>query len=434
MPKVVIFADDLTGANDTAAAIHQQGMAAYTVIQTTDKFDSANDYPCISVNLNSRAMLPGKAAQTLRRAANIYIQPDTMLISKRIDSTLRGNLGSECDALLEQLAPDTVAMVVPAFPKAGRVFRRGEVFVNNIKLEHSAAAQDPVWPMTTSSPSHIFGRQTNKSQLTIPLKIVRQNTLFVAEYISSAIREKYVYLLFEAETDFDIQNIAQAVISLDIPFVAVDPGPFTAALSQLLFPQKNGAGILGVVGSINAVTRRQIQQLLSHSSVSWAVLDVMQILKNPKACAMEVDRVVAALTENVSPNNIHILLLSSVINQAHLPSAETILRYGYTQEEISSLLMNALSEAALRILNHRVDIGGLFTCGGDVTLSVCNALGAHGMIVQSEVIPMAVCGELTREGAKPYWIVTKGGMVGETDAVIRCLNHLLDRLHSTERL
>lgn len=434
MPKIIIFADDLTGANDTAAAIHQQGIAAYTFIQAANQLNSANDHPCISVNLNSRAMSAEEAAQTLRQAVNTHLQPDTVLISKRIDSTLRGNLGSECDALLEQLAPGTVAMVVPSFPKAGRVFRGGEVFVHEVRLEHSAAAQDPVWPMTSSSPSHIFSRQTNKPQLIISLETVRKNTQLLAEHISSAIRGEYVYLLFEAETDSDIQNIAQAVLSLNIPFIAVDPGPFTAALSRLLFPQPSKTGILAVVGSINAVTRQQVQQLLSQPSVSWAALDTEQVIKSPEACAEEIDRVVTALTEDGSLFNIRVLLLSSVVNHAHLPSSENMLQHNWTQEEISSVLLDALAEAARRILHRCADIGGIFTCGGDVTLSVCNKLGAAGIMVRGEVLPLTVCGELTCEGPRSYWIITKGGMVGEAGTMIYCLNHLLERLHSTERL
>ena len=40
---------------------------------------------------------------------------------KRIDTTMRGGIGVEIDAMLDQLSEDTVAVVVPAMPQSRRI-------------------------------------------------------------------------------------------------------------------------------------------------------------------------------------------------------------------------------------------------------------------------------------------------------------------------
>jgi uncharacterized protein YgbK (DUF1537 family) len=44
--------------------------------------------------------------------------PRRALLHKRIDTTLRGGIGFEIDAMLEQLPQETVAVVVPAMPQS----------------------------------------------------------------------------------------------------------------------------------------------------------------------------------------------------------------------------------------------------------------------------------------------------------------------------
>ena len=73
-----------------------------------------------------------------------------VLVSKRIDSTLRGNIGKEIEGILEAVPKDWKAVVVPAGPRAGRICVGGYVLVEGIPLEKSGAARDPRTPVTES--------------------------------------------------------------------------------------------------------------------------------------------------------------------------------------------------------------------------------------------------------------------------------------------
>ena len=51
------------------------------------------------------------------------------VVGKRIDSTVRGNLGVETDALLEAMGENSVAVVVASYPDSGRIVSGGYLLV-----------------------------------------------------------------------------------------------------------------------------------------------------------------------------------------------------------------------------------------------------------------------------------------------------------------
>lgn len=61
---------------------------------------------------------------------------------KKIDSTLRGNIGAEIEALMKACGI-TGAVVAPAFPQAGRTTVAGECWVNGVRITETEFASDP---------------------------------------------------------------------------------------------------------------------------------------------------------------------------------------------------------------------------------------------------------------------------------------------------
>jgi len=66
-------------------------------------------------------------------------------------------------------------------------------------------------------------------------------------------------------------------------------------------------------------------------------------------------------------------------------------------------------------------LAGLFLTGGAVARAVLERLGAHGIWVEGEVLPLAALGRLADGPFAGLAVVTKGGMVGGDDALVRCL-------------
>jgi uncharacterized protein YgbK (DUF1537 family) len=67
---------------------------------------------------------------------------------------------------------------------------------------------------------------------------------------------------------------------------------------------------------------------------------------------------------------------------------------------------------------------GLYTTGGDVTATVMRELGAIGMEIDKEIVPLAVGGRIAGGSADGLPIVTKGGLIGDTGTAVDCFDHL----------
>jgi uncharacterized protein YgbK (DUF1537 family) len=124
VPKLVIVADDLTGAADSAARAVQAGLSAEIWLEISTQPTDAADVTVVSISTDSRFLLPEEASQKVSETLAALSSWTGVTWYKKIDSTLRGNLGAELDVMLAAL-PDTIAVICPAFPAQGRGLEGG---------------------------------------------------------------------------------------------------------------------------------------------------------------------------------------------------------------------------------------------------------------------------------------------------------------------
>jgi 4-hydroxythreonine-4-phosphate dehydrogenase len=131
--KILIIADDLTGAADCGAAFAAKGLETVVVLEEPAGLPEAE---VISYDANTRAMTPEGAVAETRR---IVRENPADVVYKKIDSTLRGYAGVEIAAALEAYRacghPEAVAVVTPAFPAMGRTVRNGRLYVHGELME-----------------------------------------------------------------------------------------------------------------------------------------------------------------------------------------------------------------------------------------------------------------------------------------------------------
>ena len=80
------------------------------------------------INTQSRGMPPEEASARFRALCRDVSAAGRTVWFKKIDSTLRGNVGAELAALHEALAP-CVIVCTPALPEQGRTVRGGALLV-----------------------------------------------------------------------------------------------------------------------------------------------------------------------------------------------------------------------------------------------------------------------------------------------------------------
>ena len=127
-PRIVILADDLSGAADCAAACCRAGLKT-TVCLDPEALGPSDE--ALVLDLDSRALPPDEArASTL--AVRALAGP---VLYRKIDSTLRGHIGLDIAATLDIAGADSFALVCPAYPATGRVVRGGSVYVDGEPLQ-----------------------------------------------------------------------------------------------------------------------------------------------------------------------------------------------------------------------------------------------------------------------------------------------------------
>lgn len=118
---LAIFADDLTGALDSAAPFAARGLHTEVALDADGIGPALALQPAVvSINLGSRDGKPEAAADATRSALSQL--PAGTQVLKKIDSRLKGHIAIELAAI-----PFHHALVAPAIPEFGRIVASGTV-------------------------------------------------------------------------------------------------------------------------------------------------------------------------------------------------------------------------------------------------------------------------------------------------------------------
>ena len=138
--KVLILADDLSGAADCAAPFAARGLR--TVVTLGDP-RGVDDSDVVAIDADTRRLPAEQAGEEVGRLVRAHARGAGQLLYKKIDSTLRGHVGTEVAAALAELrrfTPDAQVVVARAFPKQGRVTRGKQQYANGIRVAASLPA------------------------------------------------------------------------------------------------------------------------------------------------------------------------------------------------------------------------------------------------------------------------------------------------------
>ena len=110
----------------------------------------------IVIDTDTRHHSADDAAKILRQLLSDFDRDAFQLIYKKTDSTLRGPVAAEIDAILKSLGIERT-LLAPQNPTLGRVIRNGKYFVNDVPLELTDFAKDLQHPRTSSDVRELLG-------------------------------------------------------------------------------------------------------------------------------------------------------------------------------------------------------------------------------------------------------------------------------------
>lgn len=446
MARVLVVADDLTGANAAGARFARLGLSTASVTTAAAVAEMSAGHEVVVTSTSSRHV---SAAEASRRVGRVMeAAGDVALIVKRTDTTLRGNVGSELEAALLRVRlrhPGARALFVPAFPEAGRVTVGGIQLVDGVALARSPAGRDHLSPVTSSRVADVVRQQTGLVVGEVHLDLVQGDEGTLVDALSQgrgggrgtgggrgarggeALAD---VLVVDATDRRDLAAIARAAARCvrdgGTHWLIVDPGPFGpefAGAVGLTSPTpddrdaaeastRTDAPLLVVAGSVTRVTREQLAALEHVHDAIFLDLDADNIEEATTAAEL------ARLLDGTSAGGV-----------AGVRTAASEAEVLPLDRAAAEAIPRRLGRVVREVLD-RVGVAGLYLTGGDVTIAVLEELGGSAIAIDDEVLPLAVTGRVVGGPHAGLRVVTKGGLIGDAMAAVTCVDAL--RRHSID--
>jgi uncharacterized protein YgbK (DUF1537 family) len=386
---LVMLADDLTGGCDAGVQFSLRGLATRVYLDLPRE-------PAVGVSVlvnHCRGDSAEEAVSKVRQACDWIAASGMNLSYKKIDSTMKGNVGAELEAIRNKF-PDRLILVSPSFPKMGRILFDGWLKV------HSGEAFEPIHVpslLTGQGPARLahISQPPGSAGCEELVKLILQ-----AEAAGSRI------IVIDAISESHLRAIAEAAAQIVPQPLLVGSAGLAAAWSELLLEKRNGGSeaiaqtarfvfpssrttaagpVVLCIGSTNRVTTRQLQHLAATQTVS--IFDL----------------------QRDDPNQAQSALGEGFHLAVPLPP-------GSVPMENLRRLFSAILDSSLG--------RGLLCSGGDTARLVCTSLGVRAIQLDNEVLPGLPWGTLVGGPADGLPICTKAGGFGDTEALCHAVNFL----------
>ena len=419
--RCLVIADDLTGAADTGVQFVIRGLNTCLISPDSARPIDFSRYlkrDVLVVNTHSRSLNARQAADRITLLLKDYRRDLFPLVYKKIDSTLRGNMGSEIDALLEKTG-FSVGFVAPSFPEQKRSLVGGIMMVDGKPLSLTEAAQDAVSPIHESHVHKLLGAQSRWDIARIDLTYVASTAEKLhAEVMRECLSGKGKLIIFDAVTREDLQNIAEVSFRMSQQPLLIG----SAGLAQEIAGELSGAAvghqpfspentetvrILMVSGSASGVTHGQIRRLEKTGSVSSFELGAGMRSDDEKTRQKWILRMAEQMGETLRQG--HVLLKSSperLEQQGEIP----------VQTRITNELA-VMTRHALTVSEIPIESLILVVTGGDTAMDILQALNAEELHILGQVIEGIVMSRLAGGVYEGLRVVTKAGAFGKDDAL-----------------
>lgn len=386
MLKLLIVADDFTGALDTGVQFASLGASVKVV--TSPQYDLA-DVTSLDV-LIFDAETRHKDSRTAYETVYDFVKRfDAEFVYKKTDSGLRGNIGAELAGAMDALGLKEMAFI-PAFPAMRRITRGGVHYISGVPVAQSMFGEDPFEPVKFSDVSEIIASTTDKTGIKV----------------------------YDAETDGDMIAIANTLGREGLRLTAGCAG-FAGVLAHVLGYHGKPAEVhdmpskfVMLCGSVNPATRAQIDYAREHGFVYRALSPEQKLspyFPNSPACNAAARNWLKDFSQS------HAILDANDSNEA----AETdkyIYEHKLTIEEVRLNISRAIAGAGKALIDEGLD-ARLMCVGGDTLLALMEAVGVHELVPIKEESLGVVLTSFTYKGRK-YYIMTKSGGFGEPELLV----------------
>ncbi len=442
-----VVADDLTGAMDTGVQFRRSGAACVVYLTPAAlSGDGGGDgnrggagccraddgvgvgvgvgehIPCVLVaNTDTRNRPAEEARRTVEAVCDGLKRRGVTSVYKKIDSTLRGNIGVELDAVMDCIG-SRFACVVPAFPALGRTTIGGNMLLNGRPVKDTEISTDALSPVRDSHVPTVLRRQSRRLVGEIPLEQVRQGVDVLAGCMRQAVSRGVEIVVIDSQTQLDLDSVAAAVTGLGIPTVmcgsaglalgivnSLDrpgpsevPGPLPSSPEASRGSRASRAKpAVIVIGSRSRVSAGQLDYLKARAPVVHFDLGMDEL---EATGGQRLEYITKALADGCDV----------VLSATAVPPCP-----GYGSDKIVAGLGGVVRQS-LEVLGSC----SLILTGGDTAVGVCSQLEASRIILAGEILPGMPMGTLAGGPFDGITVVTKAGAFGDATALLQALRYV----------
>jgi uncharacterized protein YgbK (DUF1537 family) len=425
LPNIGIIADDLTGAMDSASAMAAHGLSAEVFLDYSHELGSATT-DIICINTQSRLMYEPQAMKAVTSATKLLRAFGCNRLYKKIDSTLRGNVGEELTAMITA-AGKRRAFVCPAFPEMGRTVRDGIIEVNGRRLTVSREGNDPFNSVGEASVVRLLQKQTKGSVGHVPIGIIERGAEAVDKRIQELFADGCDLIVLDAITTVHMSTLA-SVITRNYPGeIAVGSAGLASALAKAIshiqtakekaIPTVRQGRYLVISGSLHPASQKQVQQLAASLDVALLPINAADMLQEQASINAVATRIAQEIARAFASGQ------HAALYWQDPESLRTLLEDESTNDSRVQVIAE-FYRGVLEKLHDQSKLAGLIVVGGETAYMVARAVQVRSVLITDEVSPGIPVGRLVGGLAAGRLLLTKAGGFGGHTTLVEVIEYL----------
>jgi len=427
--RCLLIADDLTGGADAGAQFAKRGLNTLLISikgNPTIDFSQYNGGDVLVVNTDSRGLSSEKAFSLTSSLLKGYDRELFPIVYKKIDSTLRGNIGYEIDAILKE-TNSSLCFIAPSYPEQNRTLVGGIMMVGGKPLALTEVAHDAASPVRESYIRKLLEQQSLNKIGRIDLTLVASNR----ERLQKAVDEERIkgngIIIFDAVDRLDLTNVADVAFGMDRPPLLVGSAGLAEEVAKKLSPSKRVKvshplgrepihHIFIISGSASGVTHEQLHRIEKIPEMASFQLSKSLILADGASKQIQIDDLSMAIAKSLAQGHVILKTLSERLLPKNRTGPPIHIEIAKTLGLISLL---ALKKPTVD-LHHMA----LIIIGGDTAMNVFSCLEVKGLKIVGEILEGIVMSHLIGGRWDGLRLVTKAGAFGKEDALEKIMEIL----------
>ncbi len=421
---IYIIADDLTGANDTGVQFSKQGYKTQVMIVSekdsrslADSGSLAEDIDVFVIDTETRDVDAVTARNRIRSVLKGVNIGDEDLVYKKVDSTLRGNIGAELDECM-RIFNKNLCIFTPSFPPNKRITVEGYLIVQDQPLGLSEYYSGDLVPEEASFIPFLLKQHTGFPIARIDLKEVIKGRDAISGILRKLYRAGKKIIVVDAINEEQLRAILLSSFDFQGTVLYCGSAGLANAFTEMYHERrhapmpinKSQKSVLIVSGSRRTIAQRQIEYLKSKIDLVDVRVHVEQIFADRQKY---LDQCVTKVTQAIQDERHVVIHPDPRYHDKHIYQ-KLLLKYTLDLRELELTIRRFLGEVVANIMEN-TPVHNIILTGGDTAIGVCSVLQIYNLNIVDELLPGIPLSVGQFKDKIDLNIVTKAGGFGEED-------------------